>query len=176
MRPVQGLDELRARGEMRWCARERGWSAAPEDVVRALVRAGFVEFKREVTSHVDGAVSSGMWEGLDVDTGGVASVMWLRRHAGDAPVVFVDIEGEPLEGKEDNAVDGWWSELDGAVMQCLAGGDGMEPAAIARQLDLSEAAVVSLLTLLVTEGRVRICRVAAAAVPSTTEHPLALVA
>jgi hypothetical protein len=173
VRAIQGLDELRARGGLSWCARERGWSATPEDVVAALVQSGFAEFKREVTSHVDGAASGGLWQGLDVTTGGVASVMWLGHHASDARVVFVDVEGEPVE--EGNARDGWWNELDEAVMGCLASGDAMEPAEISRRIGLSEAAVVSLLTLLITEGRVRICRVAATAAPSMTGRPVALV-
>jgi len=47
-------------------------------------------------------------------------------------------------------------------MGCLTGGESMEPAEIGRRMGLSESAVVSLLTLLASQGRVRICRVAPA--------------
>ena len=69
----------------------------------------------------------------------------------------------------------WWAALDDDVMGCLAKGESMEPAEIARRLGLSESAVVSLLALLVTQGRVRIDRVAAADRPPQVS-PLARVA
>jgi len=56
----------------------------------------------------------------------------------------------------------WWADLDEEVMACLTEGESMEPAEIARRLRLSESAVGSLLALLAVQGRVRICRVAAA--------------
>jgi hypothetical protein len=52
----------------------------------------------------------------------------------------------------------FWGEIDDAVLQCLAVGDAT-PAEIGRHLGISEAAAASILAMLVTEGRVRICRV-----------------
>jgi DNA-binding CsgD family transcriptional regulator len=52
-----------------------------------------------------------------------------------------------------------WREIDEAVLQCLADGDAT-PAEIGQRLDISEAGASSILAMLVTEGRVRICRAA----------------
>jgi len=65
----------------------------------------------------------------------------------------------PVESTEP---ENWWASLDEEVMGCLTGGEAMEPEEIARRIGLSESAVVSLLALLAAQGRVRICRVAAA--------------
>jgi hypothetical protein len=51
----------------------------------------------------------------------------------------------------------FWREIDDAVLRCLATGDAT-PAEIGRHLGISEAAAASILVMLVTEGRVRICR------------------
>jgi DNA-binding IclR family transcriptional regulator len=51
-----------------------------------------------------------------------------------------------------------WRELDDAVLAYLAGGE-TTPAEIGKQLGVSEAAAASILAMLATEGRVRICRV-----------------
>jgi len=50
-----------------------------------------------------------------------------------------------------------WREIDEAVLQCLAVGDAT-PAEIGQHLGISEAGASSILAMLVTEGRVRICR------------------
>ena len=50
-----------------------------------------------------------------------------------------------------------WTEIDEAVMQCLAAGMAA-PAEIGEQLGMSEAAATSVLAMLAAEGRVRICR------------------
>ncbi len=52
-----------------------------------------------------------------------------------------------------------WREIDEAVLRCLADGDAT-PAEIGQRLDISEAGASSILAMLVTEGRVRICRAA----------------
>jgi hypothetical protein len=54
-------------------------------------------------------------------------------------------------------MDDMWSEIDAAVLQRLAVGDAA-PAEIGQHLGISEAAVSSILAMLVTEGKVRICR------------------
>ena len=56
-------------------------------------------------------------------------------------------------------MDGWWNEIDNQVRQCLERNGAMAPADIARQLDLSEGAVMSVLSLLAQEGKLRIARV-----------------
>ena len=49
-----------------------------------------------------------------------------------------------------------WTEIDEAVLRCLA--DGVAgPAEIGEQLGISEAAAVSVLAMLAAEGKVRIC-------------------
>ena len=50
-----------------------------------------------------------------------------------------------------------WTEIDDAVMQCLAGGE-TAPAEIGERLGMSEAAAASILAMLAAEGKVRICR------------------
>jgi hypothetical protein len=50
----------------------------------------------------------------------------------------------------------WWRDLDDAVLGCLAEHGPMSPAAIADRLGLPEAAVISLLCLLASDGRVTI--------------------
>ena len=57
------------------------------------------------------------------------------------------------------AGDGWWDDLDIAVMACLRTNGAMAPDEVGRHLGLSESAVASLLCLLVMEGKVRICLV-----------------
>ena len=59
----------------------------------------------------------------------------------------------------DVARDGWWDDLDIAVMACLRTNGAMAPDEVGRHLGLSESAVASLLCLLVMEGKVRICLV-----------------
>jgi len=54
-----------------------------------------------------------------------------------------------------------WTEIDDAVLKCLAIGEAT-PADIGRRLGISEAAVVSVVAILAAEGRVRVCRVALA--------------
>ena len=56
-------------------------------------------------------------------------------------------------------MDGWWTEIDDQVRACLQRQGAMAPAELARQLGLSEGAVLSVLSLLVQEGKLRIARV-----------------
>jgi predicted ArsR family transcriptional regulator len=56
-------------------------------------------------------------------------------------------------------MDGWWTEIDDEVRACLQRHGAMAPAELARQLGLSEGAVISVLSLLVQEGKLRIARV-----------------
>jgi len=56
-------------------------------------------------------------------------------------------------------MDGWWTEIDDEVRACLQRHGAMAPAELARQLGLSEGAVISVLSLLVQEGKLRISRV-----------------
>jgi hypothetical protein len=56
-------------------------------------------------------------------------------------------------------MDGWWSEIDREVRDCLVRHGAMSPAELGRHLRLSESAAASLLALLAREGKVRIASV-----------------
>ena len=56
-------------------------------------------------------------------------------------------------------MDGWWTEIDDQVRACLERHGAMAPGELARQLGLSEGAVISVLSLLAQEGKLRIARV-----------------
>ena len=82
MRQMIGLDELRQQGRMTWIEQEHGWVAAPEEIVRALLKDGFDECTRETTtSRRDWQPAGGAWQGVDAHTGSVASAIWLNRPA-----------------------------------------------------------------------------------------------
>jgi hypothetical protein len=84
---------------MQWVASERGWQAEPRDVLDALAGAGFQEYKYEVTrGGRDRSPTGGVWQGLDSSTGTVASAIWVRRLNAPA-LVFIDIDGRPIEGE-----------------------------------------------------------------------------
>ena len=53
-------------------------------------------------------------------------------------------------------MDHLWTEIDDAVLECLASGVAT-PADIGARLGMSEAAAVSILAMLAVEGKVRIC-------------------
>jgi hypothetical protein len=57
-------------------------------------------------------------------------------------------------------MDGWWSEVERDILSCLREQGSTSPAAIARQLKMSEAAATSLLAALACEGKLRIEAVA----------------
>lgn len=60
-------------------------------------------------------------------------------------------------------MDDWWSEIDNEILMTLAAGGAMAPADIARRLGVSEASVTSLIWALVSQGKIRVRLVEAAA-------------
>lgn len=95
----RGLDGLRRDGRMTWMEPERGWMAAPDEIVEALANDGFEECKHEVTtSRRDRRPAGGVWQGLNTRTGSVASAVWVNRAAPSQTVVFITIDGEPVKG------------------------------------------------------------------------------
>ena len=98
MQEMQCLAELRSQGRMRWTGAGRAWVASPGDVIDALGREGFEEYRRD-----EARVGSrreppgGVWQGLDRRTGAVASAIWVRGTAPRAALVFIDIDGQAFE-------------------------------------------------------------------------------
>ena len=56
-------------------------------------------------------------------------------------------------------MDGWWNEIDEQIEKALLRAGGMTPGDLAREIGLSEAATVSVLSRLASEGKIRIARV-----------------
>jgi DNA-binding Lrp family transcriptional regulator len=56
-------------------------------------------------------------------------------------------------------MDDWWGEIDDAILGYLASNGPAESRQIAAQLNISEGAVTSLLSILASEGTLRIARV-----------------
>jgi hypothetical protein len=78
---------------------EGGWLAHPDEITATLSRHGYQEYKREVARSRRGREpAGGVWQGLNVETGSVASVVWVRHGVSDDVTVFVDIDGERLGG------------------------------------------------------------------------------
>jgi hypothetical protein len=97
MQAVNSLEELRQQGKMTWSEPERGWVAAPAEILSALVSAGFEACKREsTTSRRDGRPAGGVWQGVNMRTGTVASAIWVNRPGWQRAIVFIDIDGESL--------------------------------------------------------------------------------
>jgi hypothetical protein len=97
MQAVDNLDELREQGKMTWSDGERGWIAAPAEVLNALARDGFEACKRELTtSRRDSQPAGGVWQGVNACTGTVASAIWVNRPEWHQAIVFIDIDGESL--------------------------------------------------------------------------------
>jgi hypothetical protein len=93
------FEEFDQRGRMTWGRDEGGWIAHPHEIVETLSRHGYQEYKREVArSRRDRQPSGGVWQGLNVETGSVASVIWVRRGVAEDATVFIEIDGEPLVG------------------------------------------------------------------------------
>jgi hypothetical protein len=94
---MQGPDrlmELCRGGRMHWTG--EGWLAEPDEVVDALAREGFQECKREIARNpASHAQSGGVWQGLNAQTGAVASAVWVR--GGERSLVFIEIDGHRLE-------------------------------------------------------------------------------
>jgi hypothetical protein len=96
-RHMQGPDrlmELCRGGRMHWTG--EGWLAEPDEVVDALAREGFQECKREIARNpASHAQSGGVWQGLNTQTGAVASAVWVRGN--ERSLVFIEIDGHRLE-------------------------------------------------------------------------------
>jgi hypothetical protein len=94
---MQGPDrllELCRGGRMRWTG--EGWLAEPNEVVNALASEGFQECKREVARNpASHAQSGGVWQGLNTQTGAVASAVWVG--GGDQSLVFIEIDGRRVD-------------------------------------------------------------------------------
>ena len=94
---MHAVNELRAQGRMTWIEYQRGWVAAPDDVLGALARDGFHECKREMTtSRRDCRPAGGLWQGVNPHTGAVASAVWVARPGSMAAMVFIEIDGESI--------------------------------------------------------------------------------
>ena len=95
MRPIGRLNELRELGQLRWFAPASGWSAEPDDVLRALAHDGFEACKHEEVRDPHRHARGGVWQGVNPDTGAVAAAVWI---SGDTrgPLIFIDIDGEPV--------------------------------------------------------------------------------
>jgi len=98
MEGTNRLHELRESDRMQWLDGARGWRAEPDDVVNALAADGFQECKRETARIPRAPATGGVWQGID-KTGAVASTIWTREPDG-APLVFITINGHPLQGSE----------------------------------------------------------------------------
>lgn len=99
MQAMNAVDDLRGQGRMTWIKAERGWVAAPEEIVSALSTDGFEECKREMTtSRRDSRPAGGLWQGIDTRTGAVASAIWVNRLLSRQAMVFITVDGELLQG------------------------------------------------------------------------------
>ena len=95
---VSGLAELHDQGRMTWTEEEHGWVAVADEVLRALAGVGFEECKREITtSRRDLRPAGGVWQGVNRATGSVASAIWVARATQRQALLFIEIDGEPLE-------------------------------------------------------------------------------
>ena len=74
--------------------------AVVEDIVRALSTDGFQECKRETTtSRRDSRPAGGLWQGINIRTGAVASAIWVNRLLSRQAMVFITVDGELLQGE-----------------------------------------------------------------------------
>jgi hypothetical protein len=46
----------------------------------------------------------GVWQGVNPRTGSVASAIWVSRPVGDHAIVFIEVDGDSLEGDHDDPV------------------------------------------------------------------------
>ena len=91
---MNALRELEREGRIAWAPGAGGWRARPDDIVDALAREGFAEFKADAArSHRDRTPTGGIWQGLDARTGAVASAIWVQAASEEQAVVFVDVDG-----------------------------------------------------------------------------------
>jgi Winged helix-turn-helix DNA-binding len=151
---MRHFDDLERSGTMCWRAEDQAWIADPGNVVKALVKDGFAEYRREIAR--DGrerASSGGMWQGLDQRTGVVATVIWVTEAPPSQSHVFIEIDGRPVEGSA-------WTEIDAAVLNTLtAAGGCLTLAQIAARVGMSEGAVQSIVSMLAGQGKLRIAAV-----------------
>ena len=98
---MKALRDLMNEGRIAWAPDARGWIAQPGDIVDALAREGYAEFKADAArSRRDRVPSGGIWQGLDARTGAVASAVWVRGADGGRPVVYVDVDGTPINAHQ----------------------------------------------------------------------------
>ena len=96
------LDTLEREGAMYWRPEQRAWSADPAEVVRALGKDGFREYKREVVRRGRARIpGGGMWQGLDPTTGTVAIVLWVMHRVPPDVPVFIEVAGRWIEACAD---------------------------------------------------------------------------
>ena len=96
---TRSLAELQLTGRMTWRGSRRGWVASPGEVIDALARDGFEEYRREVArGRAAHQPQGGVWQGLNRVTGEVASAIWVCWSSVPETLVFVDIQGEPVKG------------------------------------------------------------------------------
>lgn len=95
MDDLNPIDDLKREGRMRWLAAEQAWQARPDEVLDALARDGFQEYKREI-ARSGRDVNGGMWQGINTRTGAVASAVWIRGAPTDQATVYIVIDGRPL--------------------------------------------------------------------------------
>jgi hypothetical protein len=94
---TSGLGELRARGRLHWTSGAGCWAADPGEIIDALTRDGFREFKREVATRPPPSPAlGGVWQGLDGRTGSVASALWIAHPGGAGVQIFLAIDGGPV--------------------------------------------------------------------------------
>ena len=95
---TRALTVLHESGAIEWAAQERGWVGEPEEILRVLAGEGFEECKCEVTRTGRGQrPSGGLWQGLNSQTGAVGSAVWILRDNSDRPLVFVEVDGQPVQ-------------------------------------------------------------------------------
>ena len=73
-----------------------------------------------------------------------------------------------MNARMEGLLNEWWSDLDDDLLATLGAGGAMTPAELGRRLGVSEAAIGSLVAMLATEGRVRICLVEGRAATTST--------
>src|SRR5215510_10803138 len=94
MKDPHALSELWTRGRMAWTTRGNAWIAQPGEVIAALAQDGFEEYRREVARvSADRESPGGVWQGLNRETGAVASAIWVRGIGAPESLVFIDIDG-----------------------------------------------------------------------------------
>ena len=94
---IHCLREFRQDGHMTWHSDTRGWLVQPSKIVDVLSGHGYQEYKREtVRTRRHQQPAGGVWQGLNVETGSVASVVWVSHGMADGVTVFIDIDGESI--------------------------------------------------------------------------------